>query len=130
MPYTIEYQEEKRGVITTYWGVVTDEDIIQSGREKYHQREKVIHYRYALTDLSRVEKFTATPDGIQANADISSDILKRNNEFFIAFVMPSQLEYGMGRIWQAYAGHPDTKVQIFKTRSEAEKWIDTQLAGN
>lgn len=127
MPYKIEYLEEQSGIITTYWGVITDEDIYRSGREKSSQLEKIKTYRYALTDLSGVEKFDLTPEGIKDNAGISSDIFKVNDGLLVAFVLPTVVEYGMGRIWQAYADHEGKRSQIFKTRSEAELWVTEKL---
>lgn len=127
MPYKIEYIEDQRGVVTTYWGVVTDEEVIQSGLEKSSHRKKIKTVRYALTDLSRVEKFDVTPAAIQENARISSDMIDEYGEMLVAFVLPTPFEYGMGRIWQAYADYDGSRSQIFKTRSEAEQWINETL---
>lgn len=127
MPYKTEYLEKELGVITTYWGVVTDEEIYRSGREKRAQLDKIKTYRYAITDLSRVEKFEITTDGIRDNAKITSDIFKINQVLLVAMVLPTKVEYGMGRMWQAYADSDGARSQLFKTRDEAERWIKNNL---
>lgn len=128
MPYKIEFSEKDGGVVTTYWGAITDEEIAQSGREKASKGYDIGMIRYFLTDLSLVEKFSATPAGIQENASFSSGLLKGHDKIFVVFVFPTDLEYGMGRIWQAYAEHADERIKIFKSRSDADAWIAKQLA--
>lgn len=127
MPYRTEYLEDLSGVITTYWGIVSDDDLHRSGREKYSNFDKIRLYRYALTDLSRVEQFDVSSTAIEENARISSEMLDENRRMTVVFVLPTQLEYGMGRMWQAYAGDHADRSHIFKSRSEADKYIDEEL---
>ena len=127
MPYEITYLNEEGGLITTYWGTITDSDIIKSGQEKLTSLERLRSYRYALTDLSRVEKSELTSKGIQANVDIASIIMKENINFIVAFVLPTDVEYGMGRMWQAYGDRYKIKSYVCRTRVEAETWIKEKL---
>ena len=129
MPYKTEYKDDLGGVITTYWGVVTDEDLHRSGYEKYSNLEKLKSFLYALTDLSKVDKFKVSSDGIRENARISSEILDINKKMIVVFVLPTKFQYGMGRMWQAYAGDNGDRSHIFESRIEADKWIDEKLNG-
>lgn len=127
MPYEITYVDEQGGIITTYWGIMTDNDLINSGQEKYFLQERLKSYRYAITDLSRVEQFKLTAKGIQSNVEIASKISKENHELIVAFVMPTDVEYGMGRMWQAYGEHYGIESFVCRTRAEAEEWIEKKI---
>jgi hypothetical protein len=127
MPYEISYLEDEGGIITTYWGTVTDDEIIQSGKEKLALWGKMKIIRFALTDLSQVEDLNLTSKGIQINADISAELLNENS-IIVAFVVPDDFGFGMGRMWQAYADHTGAKSNVFRTRSEAEAWIKQTLS--
>jgi len=130
MPYEIIYLEEGGGVITNYWGTITDEDIIESGEEKYLSLSKLRNYRYAITDLSRVKESRLTSKGIKKNAEISRKIFAEIGDIIVAFVLPTDADYGMGRMWQAYGDMEDKYSRICRTRAEAEKWIRTSLKNN
>lgn len=127
MPHKMTYLEDEGGLVTTYWGIVSDGEIIKSGKEKLAIKDKLKTCRYVLTDLSVVEKLNLTPHGIQVNADISLKMLKENTDILVAFVVPDDFGFGMSRMWQAYANHSDIKSRIFRTRSEAETWIRNNL---
>ena len=127
MPYEIIYLDEDGGVITNYRGAITDEDIIKSGEEKYLSLERLKSYRYAITDLSMVDEFRLTSEGIEKNAEISLKIFAENSNIIVAFVLPTDVEYGMGRMWQAYGDGDGKKSNICRTRAEAEEWIRKNL---
>ena len=127
MPYETTYKDEEGGVITTYWGTVTDHDIIKSGQEKLSSLERLKSFCYALTDLSAVENFNVTAKGIQSNVDVAAQIAKWNKDIIVALVSPSDAQYGMGRMWQTYGERYDIKSYVCRTRAEAEEWIRSNL---
>jgi|GEM_PF-2087191 len=127
MPYKIDFLDQEGGVITTYWGGVSDADVIQSGRKKFAELDRLKNYRYALTDLSRVEEFKLTSYGIQVNVDLSSKIYEVNSNFIVAFVLPTDVEFGMGRMWQAYSDKYGIKSFVCRSRTEAEEWIQKNV---
>ncbi len=123
MPYEITYLDEVGGIITTYWGTIEDSDIIKSGQEKLLSLERLRSFRYSITDLSRVENFNLTSEGIQHNVDITAEIIKGNDGIIVAFVLPSDVEYGMGRMWQSYGDTYGISSYVCRSRTEAEAWI-------
>ena len=127
MPYEITYLDKEGGVITTYWGIITDSDIIKSGQEKRSSLARLKCYRYALTDLSGVEAFNLTAKGIRGNVEITSEIFKENKDGVVVFIVPTDVEYGMGRMWQAYGEKYGVKSYVCRTRAEAEAWIRNNI---
>ena len=54
-------------------------------------------------------------------------IFAKKSDVIVAFVLPTEAEYGMGRMWQAYGDGEDKYSKICRTRAEAEEWIRINL---
>lgn len=134
MPYTITYQESDGGIITTYSGVVTDEEFMQCLNEKFLIGErflsnrKIKSYRYSISDCTDVIDLDISVDSVKNSASRSKAAMAINDTGLMAVVAPNDLEFGMSRLWQAYVGSQDERVKLFKTREEADTWIAETLA--
>ncbi len=122
MPYEVNYQEDG-GVITIYSGVVTDEDSVQSLDEKCSSEERIKSYRYALTDCTNVTEFKVTTDEIIRNAEVSKYAFAVNSNILLVAVVPTDLMFGMSRLWQVYADESNRRTKIVRSREEAEIWL-------
>ena len=127
MPYEITYRRSDGGVITSYSGIVTDEDVIRSVEEKCSSEDKIRSYRYALTDCTRVNEFNVTTGAIIRNALIAKSAFSLNREILFVAAVPSDLVFGMGRLWQAYADDTDEWTKLVRTRAEADSWVAEHL---
>jgi hypothetical protein len=58
---------------------------------------------------------------------LAIDVSKLNKNIVIAGVMPTDLEFGLGRMWQAYADETEWVSKTIRTRDEAENWIQQTL---
>lgn len=126
MPYSISYQDDG-GVVTTYSGVITDEELTQSARERTTPIEKVEAYRYLLSDFTGVTAFEVSSDGIGVAAREASRLIQQNPEIRVAIILPTDLEYGMGRMWQSRTKESDDKTMLVRTMEEARKWLEACL---
>ena len=122
MPYSITYGEDD-GVITTYTGVLTDDEMLRSARARFVPIEKTDSYHYVLSDFTDVSNFDITPEGVRAAARIADLVIERNAQLRMAMVLPTDLEYGMGRMWQILTSEGDEKIRIVRTMPEAMKWV-------
>lgn len=133
MPYTITYKESPRGVITTYSGVVTDEEFLRCLDEKFLtvgkflSESEMASYGYSISDFSEVTDLKVSVDTVRDSATRSKAAMTANDTGLMAVVAPNDLEFAMGRLWQAYVGMQGDRVKIFKSREEAELWIATTL---
>jgi len=126
MPYKITDVEDG-GVITTFFGIVTDEDIIESAREKCFSPQKLASYRYAITVCVDVEKFDVSAQGMIDNAAISKKAFFMNKNLLLVGVYPDDLGYGMGRLWQGYADDIGWSTKVVRSMDEAKKWLKKNL---
>lgn len=127
MPYEITYLETDGGVYTKYYGIVTDSDIIDSMKERFSSDDKVSSYRYVMSDFRDVENFEVSPEVMKKGAEVSKKVSMINKNLLVVGIMPTDLEFGMGRMWQAYSYETDWKIEIFRTKDEADIWLKEHL---
>jgi len=127
MPYEITYLETDGGVYTKYYGIVTDSDIINSMKERFSSDDKVSSYRYAITDCTDVKKFDVSPEVMKESGKISKKVSNINKNIAVVAIMPTDLEFGMGRMWQAYSYETGWKTGIVRDKDEAEVWLKENL---
>jgi hypothetical protein len=78
--------------------------------------------------MTGVEELNISSEGIRKNAHLSTSLSHDvKHEFCIAFVMPTKLQYGMSRVWQAYADPDSKNSRIFENREAADQWIESKL---
>jgi len=127
VPYKIKYLDDG-GVITIYSGIVTDDDIIGSIKDKCTSPDKIRSYRYAITDCTHVDEFEVTPQGMIENAEISKKVALLNRNILVVGVYPDDLAYGMGRLWQGYADVTGWTTIVVRNMDEAQKWLEENLS--
>jgi len=127
MTYVITFKEKEGGVFTHYSGTVTDADIIKSVKERLLLVEKLKPIKYFFSDFTDVDNFNVTSTGIQTIADIATRASKINNDIILVAIVPSDLEYGMARMWQAYSDDMNWKTYLARTKEEASEWLNKNL---
>lgn len=128
MPYKIDYLETTGGVITTYWGELTEAEFVECTEEKFVTLDKHLKYRYSISDLSAVTTLSISTDTLKSNALMSGYALDATENGYMAVVVNQDLIYGLSRQWKANTGNLDDRVAIFRSRDEADDWIAEKLA--
>ena len=124
MAYIITFNDKEDGVLTTYTGTVTDDDMINCAKERLSLVGMLKSIKYFLSDFTDVDDFLVTPTGIKTIATIATTASKINNELILIAIVPSDLEYGMGRMWQAFS---NWKSYMARTKEEASEWLNKNL---
>lgn len=130
MPYEIDFRDQDLGVITTYSGTLTEAEFLDCTKEKFESLDKLSYYRYSISDFSAVTCFEIPLDVIRENAMLSSHALKVNQNGVMAVVVNSDLIYGLGSLWKGNTGDISDRVGIFRSREEAEDWVQSRLNEN
>jgi hypothetical protein len=126
MPIQIKYIDGGVGVEFIGSGVVTGADIIAANKEIY-RNENFSKQRYKIVDRTNCKKYQASKEEIKIIAEQDKVAAKTNPNIIIAFISTSPLQYGISRMYQAYAGENGYLSEIFRDRKSAEKWIEEQL---
>jgi len=134
VPYTLEYKEADGGIIVTFSGKLTEKEYQQCLKERVllskviQSSKKAGAFRYSISDCANVTDFDVSVDSIKHDANVANAVMADNETVLMAVVAPSDHEFGLGRLWQAYIGSSGERANIFRTKEEANNWIAQTLA--
>ncbi len=77
-----------------------------------------------LINHSELNAATLTNDELQEMANFTKPLQSQIGQAKIALLVARDLEYGIGRMWQAFASEGRESVsKIFRSRDEAISWL-------
>ncbi len=126
MTIHINHIDDGVGIEIIATGIVTGEEIFTAHREIYNERNLGTQ-RYQLIDRSHCTEYRVTPEEIKKIAEIDRAASETNPDIIIALVSPTNLQFGMSRMWQAYVEESGFTTEVFHDRESAEKWLEEQL---
>lgn len=120
MPITYEVDETRSLTVTTLVGEVSRDEII-AYYEQFMADPRSRSCTKSLIDLTASIPVDGSPDWMQsitARSDSTTNVTR------MAVVAPDDLRYGLSRAYEAYVGDKTFATSVFRTRSEAEEWLD------
>ncbi len=126
MPYEIKSEDEGRVSKTRYYGVLTGDEILSSYRDRYADAQKLKKLRIVIADYSDVSKVDLDSLDVSRLAQIALEAARLNPDILLVAIMPDDLVYGLGRMWQGQTSQIGWKTCIARTQEEAEQWLAQQ----
>ena len=126
MPLEIEIRSEERLVITRWIGSMGDRDLIDADDE-FRKNPAIKPEFDQLADLT-----LATEGGVsrQTLQVLTTRAPAFSNTSRRAFVAPSDVTFGMARMFEQMRGEDAGEIRIFRSMEEAEKWLaDGRISG-
>lgn len=105
-------------MLTEVTGTV-DDDQLQDLMRRISSDETIHPDSHSFVDLSAMDGCTVTAHALQGAASSSGPCAKRRTAFFA----PSDLGYGMARMYAAVADQQPGDVGAFRERSQALSWL-------
>jgi len=127
MPYKIIYTKNPNGVTTIFSGVLTDKEIIQSCIDRVKYEDKMRNLHFIKDDLLDVTEFRVTSEAIQTCATYALEVSEINKKIVHTAIVPTNLVYGMARMWNTYSDGTDWNKNIFRSRKEADIWLKNNI---
>lgn len=125
MPTTYEINAARGVIIVTVTGDLTDEGLLDMHRRL--NADPAVKPSFAtLFDLRQANGITVTTDGIRALAALP---LVLSPESRRAVVVPSDLGFGMARMYGMRRAASGAKVEVFRDFDEASHWIGLAAGG-
>lgn len=115
------YDTEKDLTIVIAEGLITADDLLDWGNNYYQGRVTSL----ILWDVTNADLSTLQADQLREIAENMRQISEVRRDGKTAFVYDKPLEYGIGRMFQAYSEmeHIPFEVQSFQSFDEARKWL-------
>ena len=126
MAIKIQYIDDGVGIKIIASGIVTGEEIIEAHKEIY-SKTNLKKQRYQIIDRSNCKDYQVSSTEVQRIADIDKAAAKINPNIFMALISPTDVQFGMSRMWEAFIGETPFVTKVFRDRKSADEWIEEQL---
>ena len=123
MPISYQVHADLGLFVTRYVGVVTNDEVNKVYRSILSDPE-LRHGFNALVDLQEVKKFEITVDSMWSVSALFVRFYEgRPESMRTAVLAPSDIAYGLGRMYGRYANPDPEKVTVFRDASKAMRWL-------
>ncbi|MFN7952423.1 MAG: hypothetical protein U0610_11920 [bacterium] len=118
MPLRYTIDPERRLVVTSYEGTVTDADLLDHQRAILRDPDFCPDY-HQLSDARGTTRLLVTGDGIRALAEtnVFSALSRR------AIVVVGTAQFGLARMFQTLRERGPERIEIFTDYDEAVRWL-------
>jgi diguanylate cyclase (GGDEF)-like protein len=115
------------GVVYTSSGALTGRDLVEADERLRAKLEANPALRYLLIDHSAVLEEKVDTKSLKTLAATTRVRLTTIPEGLLAIVAPSDVLFGLSRMWAMMAEHPNLAVEVTRERETAVAWLEQQL---
>ena len=126
MTIKINCIDDGKGIEIIASGCVTGDEIIEAHQEIY-STDNLKRQRYQIIDRTECSEYKVSTEDIERIAVIDKAASKSNPNIVIAIIAPSDLQFGMSRVWEVYVEESKFKTKVFRNRITAEIWLKEQI---
>jgi len=128
MPVKHDIDTKAKLLITTWEGVALDVDFIEAIKNYRDtiQSKKEYHNFNEVVDFTQVTKIKLTTNGIKNISNIASSSEREDVNNKLAFIVVSDLAYGLVRMYEAYRSFSKSSgktIRVFKNKYDAFEWV-------
>ncbi len=129
MPISYRIDKQRRLVLTTATGVLTDEELLD------HKRALIVDPEFEpgmreLSDVRTIERLSVTPAGVRKMVALDQDHADRLGDYRLAIVALADASFGTARMYQMLTEANVQNIGVFRQMEEAEKWLELASAGD
>jgi len=126
MSVDIKVVNEKNAYYLGFKGKVTLDDI-KFGVKKIYSEEEIYLRKYQIIDFSETTAVDVSSSDVKEVVSMNKEGLRLNSDFKLAIVAPTDLLFGMSRIYKAYGESIGFKISVFRDKENSELWLQRQL---
>ncbi len=121
MSVDIELRGDGVGLVLSCHGPVTGHEFIRRTEELLQSPDSIRQLRYSIIDLTTVSAFDASTDQVQRVVDLEFAALAP--KLLVAVIAPTDLAFGMSRMWSSLAETTGWSIRVFRQAAEANRWL-------
>ncbi len=115
----IDIDIERRLITIVVQGELTDTDLLE-GYERLRERPDFSSDFNELVDLLAADGRQVTADGVRSLARLPPAYSPGSRR---AVVVPSEMGYGMARMYELIQDGESGQIRVFRSREDAERWL-------
>lgn len=123
MPGTVEFIEGGRGVVFRGSGVLTGQEIFEVRKALEADEAPLRRVKFVLVLLEDVTTVDINVEDLRAGAVVDRRLGQIMPHAAVAIVAPREHVFGVARMWEAIADVPEWTTYVFRSRDEAEAWL-------
>lgn len=120
MAYEIKFKENNTQLWVVYTGDITIGEIEDSWIERTTDIERFKQVEKIVADYSNASLKQLSTEDVIKGAQWTKNAAKLNPNITLIAFQPSDLEYGLGRMWDAYTTDSEFKWKLVQVKSEEE----------
>lgn len=130
MPCSISWVSDGRGAHLTGTGLLTGPEILEAKAGLLRAPDRLRGLHYGLVDVTDVTELRITRadvlEFVQVDMRIAAIVPR---PLAVAIVAPSDLAFGIARMWEAFAEVTGWNTHVFRARAEADPWLRPWVEG-
>ncbi len=127
MPISYRIDRERKLVLTTATGVLTDDELLDHKQALIGDPEFEPGMR-ELSDVRTIERLAVTPAGVRKMVALDQEHLDRLGDYRLAIVAPADASFGTARMYQMLTEANVQNIGVFRDMAEAEQWLEVARA--
>ena len=127
MAIYLKFNDDRTGLEAIASNQVTISDFMGACSEAFNNTN-VVNQKYQILDFSQCTDFELSSDDINNLSQLAINASKINPNIIMAIIAPTDLVFGMSRVYEVYAEESGFKIKVFREKSQAESWVETLLS--
>jgi hypothetical protein len=98
-------------------------DFIAADMELLAMPEQLAKCRYVIMDFTSISRMNISASDVRQIADLEVRMAAVQPHVAVAVVAPTDVAFGLSRMWEVLAEKTGWETMVFRTRQEAEDWV-------
>lgn len=126
MPVEVKYLDNGIGFNVAVTGIISGQELFSEIRD-FYQSEDLITNKYGIIEFPCAVTNKITNFDVRAIAEISKKASLITPNRIVAVISGSDVGFGLSRMWEILAEKTNWDTGVFRSRSDAEKWLRTKV---
>jgi hypothetical protein len=124
MPVSVASMQDGAGLLFICTGNVTAKDLLDAKDRLLETPTRLRECRFAIVDLGLASSLQLSADEVRKIADRDRDLAVITRPGLpVAVLAPTDVAYGLARMWEVFVENTGWETIIFKIRDEGEDWV-------
>lgn len=127
MASAVSFENDGSRVFVRYYGHVKSEDLYKAVQTRFVDPDKFKTFGVLVVDYSDVTELDIDDLDVKRLAEGYRKASQSVDGVIVAAIAPSDLLYGLSRVWESNLEDIKWEHGVFRSYEEANEWIDLKL---
>ena len=126
MAHETSIENDGSKVVTRYYGAINSSEVFMALKERFSDVEKTKKYKVVISDFTDVVESELHDFDVEKLERVFRQAASHNDDMIYIGIMPSDLQFGLGRMWEDGYSHGVSLVKkIVRSREEASAFLES-----